>query len=620
MRCDKRLGSTKRNPLLIMIGTFRKKRKTSHDTISIVVLPPENSLHARRIAMEGFQLACVAVCFAFLVCCTARPQADDYVFLEKAHDVEAWKNDGWKKLDRLSPREEIILTFALKQRNLESLERIFWEVSDPKHAEYGRHLSLLNLTRLIAPSEETLQTVQAWLTDHGVHPTDCSTIVTRDFLFCRMPCKTAESMVYGAKFYRFTHSKLTKPVIRSDKLYSVPKSVAQHIDFVGGVLRFPAVNGPSLPRRDKNGFLDSMLTRDQIHIGVFPSVLRERYNVSDVVGKHPDNRQSVAQFLEQYYSPTDLSEFFYLFGSSFQHLPNMTKEIGPNSGRSGIEASLDTQYIMSLGAMVPTWFWSTGGRHESQEPFLEWLMGISNYSVVPWVHSVSYSDNEDTLDVAYMTRINVEFQKAGVRGLTFLFASGDNGAGCKKKKFRPMFPSSSPYVTAVGGTAFDNPFAVTGEYGYDISGGGFSFIFPQPSYQHDAVQRYLATGPNIPPSSYFNASGRAYPDISALCNHFWIVNNMIPVPGVMGTSASTPTVAGIISLLNDARFLKQKPALGFLNPFLYQNAAAMYDVTSGNNEGCLDYDTGFYAAVGWDPVTGSGTPNFPDLLKAALNF
>ena len=82
----------------------------------------------------------------------------------------------------------------------------------------------------------------------------------------------------------------------------------------------------------------------------------------------------------------------------------MTKVIGPDSGRSGIEASLDTQYIMSLGAMVPTWFWSTGGRHESQEPFLEWLLDVSNRSEVPWVHSVSYSDNEDTLDVTYNGR------------------------------------------------------------------------------------------------------------------------------------------------------------------------------------------------------------------------
>ena len=49
----------------------------------------------------------------------------------------------------------------------------------------------------------------------------------------------------------------------------------------------------------------------------------------------------------------------------------------------------------------------------------------------------------------YMNRINVEFQKAGVRGLTFLFASGDDGADCKNSKFRPEYPSSSPYVTTL---------------------------------------------------------------------------------------------------------------------------------------------------------------------------
>lgn len=570
--------------------------------------------------MEGWKFVCIVYFLAFLGLSAAKPRSEEYVFLENSHDVNAWKVEGWEKLDRLSPSEEVFLTVALKQRNLESLERIFWDVSDPRSSEYGNHLSLSNLTLLIAPSEETLLIVQSWLRQHGVRSSDCSSILTKDFMTCRMSCESAEAMLAGTKFYRFKHSKLSKPVIRSVKLYSVPKAIAPHVDFVGGVLRFPAVNGPSTPRVSGQEFLQSMLTRDQVHIGVFPSVLRERYNVSDVVGSHPDNRQSVAQFLEQYYSPTDLEEFFYMFGSSFKHLEKMTKVIGPDSGRSGIEASLDTQYIMSLGAMVPTWFWSTGGRHQSQEPFLEWLLDISNRSVVPWVHSVSYSDNEDTLDVAYMNRMNVEFQKAGLRGLSFLFASGDNGAGCKKAKFRPMYPSSSPYVTTVGGTAFNDPFTVSGEYGYDISGGGFSNVFPRPSYQNDVVQNYLKTGPNIPPSSYFNSGGRGFPDVAALSNHFWIVNNMVPVPGVAGTSASTPTVAGIISLVNDARLHSNKSALGFLNPFLYQNAGALYDVTTGHNEGCLTGDTGFYATTGWDPVTGSGTPNFPALVKAAVSY
>jgi subtilase family serine protease len=52
---------------------------------------------------------------------------------------------------------------------------------------------------------------------------------------------------------------------------------------------------------------------------------------------------------------------------------------------------------------------------------------------------------------------------------------------------------------------------------------------------------------------------------------------------VGGTSASTPMFAGVVSLLNEAREQKGMKRLGFLNPFLYQNAAAFTDVTVGTN-------------------------------------
>lgn len=59
------------------------------------------------------------------------------------------------------------------------------------------------------------------------------------------------------------------------------------------------------------------------------------------------------------------------------------------------------------------------------------------------------------------------------------------------------------------------------------------FVFPQVS----AVQGYLkAVGATLPPESYFNASGRAYPDIAALSDNYWVVNNRIPIPWVSGTS------------------------------------------------------------------------------------
>ena len=57
-------------------------------------------------------------------------------------------------------------------------------------------------------------------------------------------------------------------------------------------------------------------------------------------------------------------------------------------------------------------------------------------------------------------RVELEFIKMGLRGLTVLFASGDYGVGSylahtassRCAKAAPMWPASSPYVTAVGGT------------------------------------------------------------------------------------------------------------------------------------------------------------------------
>jgi hypothetical protein len=49
------------------------------------------------------------------------------------------------------------------------------------------------------------------------------------------------------------------------------------------------------------------------NLGATPDSLRELYNVGNTVGKAPSNKQAVAQFLEQYYDPADLKEFFTLF-------------------------------------------------------------------------------------------------------------------------------------------------------------------------------------------------------------------------------------------------------------------------------------------------------------------
>ena len=47
--------------------------------------------------------------------------------------------------------------------------------------------------------------------------------------------------------------------------------------------------------------------------------------------------------------------------------------------------------------------------------------------------------------------------------------------------------------------------------------------------------------------------------------------------------------------------------LGYLNPWIYKNAQAWNDITTGSSEGCGIGAKGWPAAVGWDAVTGVGT-------------
>lgn len=523
--------------------------------------------------------------------------------------------EEWTDVGRVDLSEGLQLTFALKQQNVDLLEHKLKLVSDPDSAQYGKHMSLQEVASLVRPSEVTQKVVRRWLWSHGI--TDCLTVHTQDFLQCSMTAAIAEVLLPGSRFHRYHRDGQYR--IRSAAPYSVHDDVHQHLDFVGGLHRLPP-KGLDINRKQQHSEV-------RLHLGVTPAILRERYNMTATdVGSAQNNSQAVAQFLEQYYHAADLVEFMGMFGRSFQHQTQINRIVGTQGvGKAGLEASLDVEYIMSTGANISTWFFTNPGRHESQEPFLQWMVLLSNMSDLPWVHTISYGDDEDSLSISYMRRINTEFMKAGARGISLLFASGDSGAGCKHEgggsnSFRPSFPASSPYVTTVGGTSFKNPFKVTYEVTDYISGGGFSNVFEMPEYQVSAVKKYLkSVTESLPPESYFNTSGRAYPDIAALSDNYWVVTNRVPIPWVSGTSASTPVVGGMLSLINDQRLLQGLPPLGFLNPRLYKlQGQALFDVTEGCHLSCLDEEVqgrGFCAALSWDPVTGWGTPNYPALLS-----
>ncbi len=102
---------------------------------------------------------------------------------------------------------------------------------------------------------------------------------------------------------------------------------------------------------------------------------------------------------------------------------------------------------MGVGYKIPTTFVSTPGINPitGQEPFVEWIikqqeLGDSS----PWVHSVSYGDDESTTTKALVDQLDVEFIKFGATGRSIMISSGDSGTQCNNAgtKFLPVWPAS----------------------------------------------------------------------------------------------------------------------------------------------------------------------------------
>merc|ERR1719367_504640 len=390
---------------------------------------------------------------------------------------------------------------------------------------------------------------------------------------------------------------------------------------VGELVQFPRLRPQTLEaeagmRVGKGGWPNACDARGCEGL-VTPAVLAQRYKLPQGNGNaSTGNSMAVAEFQDQYFKQSDIAAF----GKSCHRDVTVDKVIGGNQPSAGVEAELDIEYIKSVAPDVPLTV-----VYNSDYSLLSWANQITSLQSPPQVHSVSYGNDEaQQSSTQFMYTCNTAFMKAGARGLSILFASGDQGVcgreGCGifRVHFHPDFPAGSPYITAVGGTDFEGS-GIGPETAWSGSGGGFSDTFAIPDYQKAAVEAYKASpDADLPPQKYWNATGRGYPDVAALggTKTPYCVNANGLFSGVAGTSAACPVVAGVFARLNGLRLAGNKRPLGFLNPFIYRYPAGFQDVTSGKNGN--GRRTGFTAIKGWDAATGFGTPNFEALSKLVM--
>lgn len=235
------------------------------------------------------------------------------------------------------------------------------------------------------------------------------------------------------------------------------------------------------------------------------------------------------------------------------------------------------------------------------------------------VLSISWGYAEDAPGAwtsAALDSINDTFKAAALLGVTICVAAGDDGSDDQVGDGHAHvdFPSSSPYVLAVGGTTLKKSTtgAITESAWKDgdglrqdnggSTGGGVSTHFPRPDWQTVTIR-------SVNPGSI---DGRIVPDVaadaSANTGYWTVVDGQGGASG--GTSASAPLWAALIARINASL----GAPVGYLNPLLYQpgadgkalGAAGCRDILSGNNSTASI--GGYQAGTGYDAVTGWGVP------------
>jgi tripeptidyl-peptidase-1 len=571
--------------------------------------------------------------------------------------------------------------------------------SDPRSDAYGRHVASLDeLAAHFSASEAAVRALEAFAAAENASVWPASAL--RDLWSLEMAAGDAER-AFQARLHAFRHTSLPDVrVLRPDGHFSMPEGLEQHVMYIDGLENFPTQMQAEILQRRQDSRLgrgsdpfqvldappllaDTRRMRDVANV-VTPAAIRLQYDIPETAIARQEaaqdaNKLVIGTFLHEFYRESDLDQFIAKYGDANAGMdwrpttrgdciaePGRQTSEKPSASEGGGgdaaafatgEASLDVQVAAGIarGGDVEMLCYTSlrdPSRElaaDNQEPFLTFLQDVNAMEPPPAVVSISYTDDECSVPVAYARAVNRELMKSALRGVSVIISAGDAGvqgsnlAGfCRSQpssvtsapcdRFLAMFPASSPYVTSVGATSIDMelsggttsdgkfPERVTSTSDDDAlitSGGGFSELFAMPEYQRRAVESYLLFADSSGLTPMFNISGRAYPDIAAVGHAFPVIVNgdMSPTDG---TSVSAPLLASMILLLNKQRASRGQPKLGFLNPLLYalneECPQVFQDITQGETScgsvGMSCCPRGHIATKGWDATSGVGTIRF----------
>ena len=540
------------------------------------------------------------------------------------------------ELGQLSPNAVVSISILLPPRNLNELMLVAQEVSEHQLSPLSRS-QVLNL---FAPSQEEFDTIVSFLKESGFTITYLSP--DRLSVMAQAPAYVVEKVfgvqldLYrspdGAVYYAPSGMPRIPGALQGTLVLGLTNRTAFKPQFIvaGRIEHYTFMPAnfsglPALPQQVASAY--TYYT---------PADFEGAYNVTDLM--QYSEGASIA-IIDAYGDPLiyqDLAEFDAMF-----NLPpvNLTIiPIGPYHPSLGlltgwdIETALDVEAAQSMAPYAHIYLIIAANPDNALFEAVDYVVSTDLADVVSM--SWGLPENLIAMSGAYTTvpafTLNYPFADyyfalGAAEGISFFASSGDEGAfdATPTTYGAVLFPSSSPFVTAVGGTTlFVNVTSgsiqflnSTGTYGYETawsvsplygtsevaSTGGYSSLFPKPWYQYGVVKGFFRTTPDVAA------------DANPYTGFFEIVDGQMLVIG--GTSLASPLWAGITADIDGYLGVK----LGLLNPLLYNIYRNQTLYNMAFHQITFGYNGKYLAKPGYNLVTGLGSPN-AGLLAYAIKY
>jgi subtilase family serine protease len=366
---------------------------------------------------------------------------------------------------------ETLHTFSvgLANRNIEAVYETARKASDPLSPSYGKFWTWKEVVSTTSDPSSLSITLE-FLASKKIEVIEISQ--DNQWVTVRAPLGTIET-IFDTQCFQYQCEADTeerrKPAsffLHRCDAHHLPESLRGHVDIIGGLVELPTLDVPSIvafhePREIPLAPPSEWPEGPYLNM----SAIQILYNVDSTSITQPGTSAAVFEVNApyEYFNPPDLASFQIL-----SRLPNQ-----PVSQFSGspvtfgcpnylcAEPVLDVEMVLGMAPSVNFTYWTTVvyPPPPSGNVVLEWLISLASTQNPSWIHSISWGPPESDLSPDLARRMDEEFAKLALRGLTFVTSSGDDGVNFRAARtdpskcgLDPQYPAGSPWVTTVGGT------------------------------------------------------------------------------------------------------------------------------------------------------------------------